>query len=153
MLFFRYAPLWDDITKDDDVRFFPRDSPSVIGQELLERGFPQDAASSQVVIVYERADAPLTPADFSAVEDRAADFHKFSQANPELGVKKIDTHRSPVIGPRLIGKDPDGPGPGGADDRLAPGHLSLQEDADRRRRDPRSTSTRAPPCPPGCVGR
>ncbi len=109
-LFFRYAPPWDQVTKDDDVRFFPRDYPSVIGQDLLERGFPQDAASSQVVVVYERGKGPLTAADFALVEERAADFHKFSQENPDLGVKKLDTHRSPVIGPRLIGKSAEGPG-------------------------------------------
>src|SRR5271165_4251040 len=110
LVLYRYAPLWEQVTKDDDVRFFPRESPSVIGQELLERGFPHDAASSQVVIVYERADAPLTPTDFSVVEDRAAEFHKFGQANPDLGIKKLDTHRSPVIGPRLIGKKANSPG-------------------------------------------
>src|SRR5271166_1106218 len=90
-LLFRYAPPWEQVTKDDDVRFFPRDSPSVIGQDLLERGFPQDAASSQVVIVYERADGALTPSDFTVVEDRAAQFHQFGQSNPDLGVKKLDT--------------------------------------------------------------
>src|SRR5208283_3413848 len=42
---FRAAPPWDQVTKDDDVRFFPRNFPSVIGQDLLERGFPGDAAS------------------------------------------------------------------------------------------------------------
>jgi len=109
-LLFRYAPPWDQVTKDDDVRFFPRDFPSVIGQDLLERGFPRDAASSQFVVIYERSSEPLTAADFALVEERAADFHKFSQANPELGVKKLDTHRSPVIGPRLIGKSAEGPG-------------------------------------------
>ena len=109
-LLFRYAPPWDQVTKDDDVRFFPRNSPSVIGQDLLERGFPRDAASSQFVVIYERSSEPLTAADFALVEERAADFHKFSQANPELGVKKLDTHRSPVIGPRLIGKSAEGPG-------------------------------------------
>ena len=109
-LLFRYAPPWDQVTKDDDVRFFPRDYPSVIGQDLLERGFPRDAASSQFVVIYERSSEPLTAADFALVEERAADFHKFSQANPELGVKKLDTHRSPVIGPRLIGKSAEGPG-------------------------------------------
>ncbi|HKM53912.1 MAG TPA: MMPL family transporter, partial [Isosphaeraceae bacterium] len=107
---FRAAPPWDQVTKDDDVRFFPRNFPSVIGQDLLERGFPGDAASSQVVIVYERAANPLTASDFSFVEEQAGLFHKFSQENPELGVKKLDTHRSPVIGPRLIGKSTEGPG-------------------------------------------
>ncbi|MGO8897541.1 MAG: MMPL family transporter [Isosphaeraceae bacterium] len=109
-LLFRYAPPWDQVTKDDDVRFFPHDYPSVIGQDLLERGFPRDAASSQFVVIYERSSEPLTAADFALVEERAADFHKFSRANPELEVKKLDTHRSPVIGPRLIGKSAEGPG-------------------------------------------
>src|SRR3954465_8031318 len=107
---FHYAPPWDQVTKDDDVRFFPRTYPSVIGQELLERGFPRDAASSQLVLVYERPDGPLTPSDFALVEERASDFHQFGQANPDLGIKKLDTHRSPVIGPRLIGKNASGPG-------------------------------------------
>jgi RND superfamily putative drug exporter len=109
-LLFRSAPPWDEVTKDDDVRFFPHDFASVVGQDLLERGFPQDAASSQLVIVYERADGPLTAADFTLVEQRAAEFHQFGQGSPDLGVKKLDTHRSPVIGPRLIGKSSDGPG-------------------------------------------
>ena len=69
---FHYAPPWDQVTKDDDVRFFPRNYPSVIGQELLERGFPRDAASSQLVLVYERPDGPLTPSDFTVVEERAS---------------------------------------------------------------------------------
>src|SRR5271165_4396860 len=105
-----YAPPWDQVTKDDDIRFFPREYPSVIGQDLLERGFPADAASSQFVVIHERSSGPLTAADFALVEERAADFHKFGQANPDLGVKKLDTHKSPVIGPRLIGKSTEGPG-------------------------------------------
>jgi RND superfamily putative drug exporter len=109
-LLFRNAPAWDQVTKDDDVRFFPRDFPSVIGQELLERGFPRDAASSQLVMVYERAEGPLTPADFAAVEEQAGEFTRFALAEPDLGFKKMDTHRAPVIGPRLIGKAADGPG-------------------------------------------
>jgi uncharacterized membrane protein YdfJ with MMPL/SSD domain len=107
---FRYPSSLDQVTKDGDVRFFPRDSPSVIGQDLLERGFPQDAASSQVVIVYERSGGPLTRDDFALVEKQAADFHQFSESNPELGVKTLYTYRSPVIGPRLIGKSAEGPG-------------------------------------------
>jgi RND superfamily putative drug exporter len=96
------APRWDTVSKDDNVRFFPQGSASVIGQELLERGFPKDAASSQVVLVYERRDAHFKPEDFTAVENAAKRFFDFCQANPELGFKKLDTHRSPVIGPRLI---------------------------------------------------
>ncbi len=102
------APRWDEITKDDTVRFFPPDYPSVLGQELLEHGFPQDAASSQVVLVYERASGRLTPDDFRYVERTAARFYQFAQVHPELGFKKLDTHNSPVIGHRLIGNGADG---------------------------------------------
>jgi RND superfamily putative drug exporter len=109
-LLFLYAPRWDDVTKDDDVRFFPKDYPSVIGQDLMERGFPRDASSSQVVFIFERADGPLTPEDLAYVEKHAADFYKWSESVPTLGVKKIDTHRTPVIGPRLVGRARDGDG-------------------------------------------
>lgn len=109
-LLFHYAPPWDRVTKDDDVRFFPRDYPSVIGQELLDRGFPSDASSSQVVFVFERASGPLTPEDLAAVEQHATEFFAWSQTDESLGVKKLDTHRTPVIGPRLIGNAHEGEG-------------------------------------------
>jgi putative drug exporter of the RND superfamily len=97
------APPWDRISKDDDLGLFPADSPSVIGRELLERGFPQDASSSDLVLVYHREDGRLTPGDLRFVDGEASGLSRFAQEHPELGVKKIDTHRSPVIGPRLIG--------------------------------------------------
>jgi RND superfamily putative drug exporter len=100
----QFAPGWDQVTKDDDVRFFPPESLSVIGQDLLERGFAKDASISQLVLVYERKNARITPADLQYVENVASRFYQFAQSRPDLGVNKIDTHRSPVIGPRLIGK-------------------------------------------------
>lgn len=104
------APRWDQITKDDDVRFFPAGFPSVVGQDLLERGFPRDASSSQIVLVYERPDAPLTPDDLTYVRSVADQFWEFSRRHDDLRVKKIDTHLTPVIGPRLIGRGADGRG-------------------------------------------
>jgi RND superfamily putative drug exporter len=97
------APPWDRITKDDDLGLFPADSPSVIGHELLEGGFPQDASSSDLVLIYERKKGRLTPGDFRFVDGEAASLSQFAREHPELGVNQIDTHRSPVIGPRLIG--------------------------------------------------
>src|SRR5271155_5228954 len=96
------APRWDQVTKDDNVRFFPPDSLSVVGQDLLESGFPKDASSSSLVLVHERKSAHLTPDDFAYIERVAAALYQFAQSHPELGIKKLDTHRSPVIGPRLI---------------------------------------------------
>ncbi len=97
------APSWDQVTKDDDVRFFPHGYPSVVGQQLLERGFPKDAASSQVVLICERADGPLTAGDFAYVDATAGRFNRFAQATPGLGLKKLDTRWTPVVGPRLLG--------------------------------------------------
>ena len=102
------APQWDQVTKDDDVRFFPPDSLSVIGQDLLERGFPADASSSQLVLVYERKHALVTPADLRYIEDVATKLHQFGMTHPELGIRKLDRHSTPVIGPRLIGTSEDG---------------------------------------------
>jgi putative drug exporter of the RND superfamily len=61
------APPWDRVTKDDDLGLFPADAPSVIGQELLERGFPQDASSSELVLIYERKNGRLTPGDSGSI--------------------------------------------------------------------------------------
>ncbi len=97
------APPWNRITKDDVLGLFPADSPSMIARQLLERGFPQDASSSDLVMIYRREDGRLTSGDFHFVEAEAASVSRFAQQQPDLGVKKIDTYRSPVIGPRLIG--------------------------------------------------
>ena len=60
------------------------------------------------MLIYERKNGRLTPGDFRFVDGEASSLSQFAQEHPELGVKKIDTHRSPVIGPRLIGSRADG---------------------------------------------
>jgi RND superfamily putative drug exporter len=102
------APPWDRVAKDDDVRFFPSDSPSVIAQELLERGFPQEASSAELVLVYERMNGRLTSEDLGFVDADAAGLTQLSREHPDLGVNLIQTHRTPVIGPRLIASAADG---------------------------------------------
>src|SRR5271168_91236 len=74
-LLYQTGPRWDQITKDDNVRFFPPDSLSVVGQDLLERGFPKDASSSSLVLVHERKNAHLTPHDLEYIEQVAADLY------------------------------------------------------------------------------
>jgi putative drug exporter of the RND superfamily len=98
------APTWESVIKDDDLGLFPAESPSVIGQQLLERGFPQDASSSDLVLIYERKDGRLTPGDFRFVDSGASSLFQFVREHPELGVDKIETYRSPVIGSRLISR-------------------------------------------------
>jgi putative drug exporter of the RND superfamily len=112
------APPWERVSQDDNVRFFPAGYSSVIGQDVLERGFPRDASSSSFVLVHERPDGKLTEADFAYVQQLALELLDFSEKydesrkpdEPSLGLKKIDTHLTPVIGDRLIGTAPDGKG-------------------------------------------
>jgi RND superfamily putative drug exporter len=108
---FWFAPPWERVSRDDDVRFFPPGSPSVVGQDLLERGFPQDAASSQVVVIGERRRGHLSEADYSFLDNTLVPLlNRAREGEPALGIKRIDTHLTPVIGPRLVGTSRDGAG-------------------------------------------
>ena len=81
----------------------------MIGQDLLERGFPTDASSSQLVLIYERKDQAVTPEDLRHVDDVASKLFKFAEANQNLGIeKRPDSPGTPLIGPRLLGKDAEG---------------------------------------------
>jgi RND superfamily putative drug exporter len=114
---FAIAPSWDSVTRDDDVRFFPAGFPSVVGQDLLERGFPRDAASSQLVIIGECRDRALTQKDFDFLDQHLVPLlNRAREQEPKrLGIiTRIDTHLTPVIGPRLVGTRRDGAGPGQA---------------------------------------
>src|SRR5262249_24419187 len=104
------APPWESVSRDDNVRFFPAGYTSVVGQDLLERGFPLDPASSQVLLVYERKGGKLTDADRACVDRDAADLYEFARRadSATIGLKKIDTYKTPVIGARLVGNAPGG---------------------------------------------
>jgi putative drug exporter of the RND superfamily len=108
-LFFT-APDWDAVTRDDDVRFFPPGYPSVVGQELLERGFPHDSASSSTVVILERRDGHLQDADFAYADKLVNALDALRRARTELGIRQIVNFRSPVVGKRLIGTALDGRG-------------------------------------------
>lgn len=106
----RFAPKWDDVSKDDDVRFFPAGSVSVRGQELMERGFPASTPSSAVVVV-ERPDGPLTAEDRAYVA-RISDALKALIQEPPVPagvvdhhIRQVDDFRTPGVGERLIGGD------------------------------------------------
>jgi putative drug exporter of the RND superfamily len=111
---FKIAPTWESVSKDDDVKFFPAGYPSVIGQELLKKGFPKDVASSQAVIIVERAEGKLKRADFDFIASLASRMTRLKLEdqleNRNLGIKQVVDYRMPVLGPRLIGDAHEGPG-------------------------------------------
>ena len=107
---FLVAPAWESVTKDDDVRFFPKGYASRIGQELTQQGFPADAASSQCVLVVERADGKLTRPDYDYVVRLSQRLSRLRQEDGKLGIRQVVDYRVPVLGPRLIGDATAGPG-------------------------------------------
>ncbi len=109
-LLFAIAPSWSSVSRDDDVRFFPAGYPTVIGQDLLEQGFPNDVSSSNVNIVVERRPGRLLARDFAYVDRIADAMDQLREADPELGIRNVTDHRTPIIGPRLIGTSADGNG-------------------------------------------
>ena len=104
------APSWESVSKDDDVNFFPAGSPTVVGQGLLQRGFPSDVASSQVVVIVERQGGLLTTADFKWIDRLSAKLSNLVETPPKFGIKQVLDHRAMVLGPRLVGTSPDGKG-------------------------------------------
>ena len=104
------APAWESVSKDDDVSFFPAGYPSVVGQDLLKRGFPKDVASSQAVLIAERPDGPLARTDLDYIVSLSNRLSRLKLEEPTLGIKQVIDYRLPVMGPRLIGDAHDGPG-------------------------------------------
>ena len=98
---FQIAPSWESVSKDDDVGFFPPGYPSVIGQSLLKRGFPNDVASSQAVIVVERPGGDLIRSDYDYIVALSNRLKRVNLEEPKLGIKQIVDYRMPVLGPRL----------------------------------------------------
>lgn len=91
------APPWDDVTRDGDLAYMPASMTSVQGEKLLSEAFPEVKSKSQMVMVLERADGPLTPADFD-VADRLAEHFA---AETELPIVDVWTRHSDVVGDRL----------------------------------------------------
>lgn len=101
-LLLTFAPPWASVSRDDDVRFFPPGYPTVVGQNLLERGFPGDLSSSSFVVVAERRPGALTVDDLGYLDRLSAELAALRGSEPELGIKAVTDRHTPIIGPRLI---------------------------------------------------
>jgi RND superfamily putative drug exporter len=101
------APKWASVSRDDDVRFFPPGYPTVVGQELLERGFPHDVSSSSFVVVAERRPGTLSVEDLAYLDQLADALAALRETEPDLGIKSVTDRRTPIIGPRLMASAPD----------------------------------------------
>ena len=57
------APSWDSVTHDGDLAYMPASMPSVIGEDLLERAFPEGRSKSEAIVILSREDRDIDAAD------------------------------------------------------------------------------------------
>jgi RND superfamily putative drug exporter len=83
------APSFDEVATYDDTAFLPEGSPSIVGNRLVEEGWPDDDLSNTITVVLERPDGPLTDEDLAALEGLVA-WARSEQAPSALG--PVTTH-------------------------------------------------------------
>ena len=95
------APRWKSITQDGDLAYLPERMPSVRGERLLTAAFPDQKAKSQIALVTERVDGPLTADDYEVADRLAA---RFDQLRDELPIVDITTRHTEIIGDKLTSR-------------------------------------------------
>src|SRR5438874_4311297 len=92
------APHWDTQAQDDDIRFVPDRFTSVRAYQLLEKAFPKDVSASTLVFALERADQPLSDADFRLVDQIVDDLAQLKLGN-------VLSYQDGILGCRLTSGD------------------------------------------------
>ncbi len=95
------APRWEQIVHDGDLAYLPANLPSVQGQRLLAEAFPEERAKSQIAIVVERPDGPLTAADLRW-SDTLTD--RFEHRAEDLAISEVWNRNTQVVGERLTSR-------------------------------------------------
>ncbi len=106
-ILWRSAPDWNTVAKDDDVSFFPADYPSVVGQKLLQRGFPDDISSSSMVVIAERPAGKFTPGDYAFVDEISTTLNRLAK-DESLGIRKVLDRNALGFGSRFVKTKPEG---------------------------------------------
>jgi putative drug exporter of the RND superfamily len=78
------APSFEEVATYDDTAFLPEGSPSVVGNRLVEEGWPDDDLSNTITVVLERPDAPLTDDDHEALA-RLVEWARSEESPSALG--------------------------------------------------------------------
>ncbi len=81
------APSWNRIAQDGDFQFMPSSLPSRVGQKMLDQGFPEHRARSQLVIIAARSDEKMKGPDIAIPLDVARQFMHASGVPPIEGCK------------------------------------------------------------------
>jgi putative drug exporter of the RND superfamily len=83
------APPFAAVATYDDTAFLPEDSASIVGNRLVEEGWPDDDLSNTITVVLERPDAPLTEEDVDVLGG-LVEWARSEQAPDALG--PVTTH-------------------------------------------------------------
>ena len=95
------APRWDERSQDDDLRYLPADSASMVGYQLLREAFPNEVSGSKVVFAFERPDQPLTDSDLALVDRVVIALEAERQRKPEAPWSAVTSYRDRLMGNRL----------------------------------------------------
>src|SRR4051794_27655954 len=95
------APHWDDVTNDGDLAYMPATMPSVEGEQLLRRAFPENHGRSEFAIVVERPTGALTTDDLRWSDGLAEIFRDKQQ---QLGIVDIWNRNTDVVGDQLLSR-------------------------------------------------
>ncbi len=95
------APRWNDVTHDGDLAYLPERMPSVEGERLLNRAFPESQAKSEMAVVVERPDGPLTTADLLWSDSLAV---RFRERESELPIVDVRNRNTDVVGDKLTSR-------------------------------------------------
>lgn len=92
------APRWSQVAHDGDLAYLPDTMPSVEGDLLLAKAFPDRKAKSQIAVFIERPDGKLVGPDYEWTDALAARFEKLAG---ELPIVDVWTRNSEVVGDKL----------------------------------------------------
>lgn len=100
------APRWDDVTNDGDLAYLPASMPSVKGTQLMAEAFPDARIGSQLAVIVERGDGPLTRADLFWSDKLAELFRRHAD---ELALADVWNRNTEIVGGKLTSRvGPDG---------------------------------------------
>lgn len=97
ILLLTFAPAWESVAIDGDLKHLPDDTTTVRGAWLSAMAFPDDQAKSQIVVVFARDDAQLTVADRELTLRTANRFEKLGEPT----IVDVWTERTPIVGSQL----------------------------------------------------
>lgn len=94
------APNLDEVVSNDQSNFLPEDAPAIVGSELVQQYFPQQAHTGNVVVVFESKDStPITDPANTAIISELSEW----LVSPEAPQEFIAGVQSPTLNPEAAG--------------------------------------------------